>query len=43
MRILIVMVNLIYDLYLNFADLVLGVKRSPTLEGRVKIKIPEGT
>ena len=36
--------SLIYDLNLNFADLALGASvEVPTLEGRVKIKIPEGT
>ncbi|MEL6986896.1 MAG: molecular chaperone DnaJ, partial [Bacteroidota bacterium] len=36
--------NLIYDLYLNFADAALGTsKEIPTLNGKVKIKIPAGT
>nr|MBS0037731.1 molecular chaperone DnaJ [Saprospiraceae bacterium] len=36
--------NLLYDLYLNFADAGLGTSvEVPTLEGRVKIKIPAGT
>lgn len=36
--------NLIYDLYLNFADAALGTSLEvPTIEGRVKIKIPAGT
>lgn len=36
--------NLIYDLYLNFADVALGTSVSvPTINGQVKIKIPEGT
>ena len=36
--------NLIYDLYLNFADAALGTsKEIPTLTGKVKIKIPAGT
>ena len=36
--------SLIYDLYVNFADLALGASvEVPTLDGRVKIKIPEGT
>lgn len=36
--------NLIYDLYLNFADAALGTSvEVPTIEGRVKIKIPPGT
>ena len=36
--------NLIYDLYLNFADAALGTSQEiPTLEGKVKIKIPAGT
>ena len=36
--------NLIYDLYLNFADAALGKSIPiPTLDGKVKIKIPPGT
>ncbi len=36
--------NLIYDLYLSFADLVLGKETTiPTLTGKVKINIPAGT
>ncbi|RMG85421.1 MAG: molecular chaperone DnaJ [Bacteroidetes bacterium] len=36
--------NLIYDLYLNFADAALGkTVEVPTIDGRVKIKIPPGT
>ena len=36
--------NLIYDLYINFADAALGTSvEVPTIEGRVKIKIPPGT
>ena len=36
--------NLIYDLYLNLADAALGTSLEvPTIEGRVKIKIPAGT
>ncbi len=36
--------NLIYDLYLNFADAALGTSvEVPTLSGKVKVKIPEGT
>ncbi|PTM14555.1 MAG: molecular chaperone DnaJ [Bacteroidetes bacterium] len=36
--------NLIYDLYLNIADVALGTSvEVPTIEGRVKIKIPPGT
>ncbi len=36
--------NLIYDLYLNFADVALGTSvHVPTINGKVKIKIPEGT
>lgn len=36
--------NIIYDLFLNFADAALGTSvEVPTLEGRVKIKIPAGT
>ncbi len=36
--------NLIYDLYVNFADAALGTSiEVPTIDGRVKIKIPAGT
>lgn len=36
--------NLIYDLYINFADAALGTSvEVPTIDGRVKIKIPAGT
>jgi molecular chaperone DnaJ len=36
--------NLVYDLYLNFADAALGTSSEvPTIEGKVKIKIPAGT
>jgi molecular chaperone DnaJ len=36
--------NLIHDLYLNFADAALGASiEVPTLDGKVKIKIPPGT
>ncbi len=36
--------NLVYDLYLNFADAALGTSSEvPTIEGKVKIKIPSGT
>ncbi len=36
--------NIIYDLYLNFADAALGTSvEVPTLGGKVKIKIPAGT
>ncbi len=36
--------NLIHDLYLNFADAALGTSvEVPTIDGRVKIKIPPGT
>ncbi len=36
--------NIIYDLYLNFADAALGTAVDvPTLTGKVKIKIPAGT
>ncbi len=36
--------NIIYDLYLNFADAALGTQAEiPTLDGKVKIKIPSGT
>lgn len=36
--------NIIYDLYINFADATLGTSLEvPTIEGRVKIKIEPGT
>lgn len=36
--------NVIYDLFMNFADVALGTSvQVPTLEGKVKIKIPAGT
>lgn len=36
--------NIIYDLFVNFADVVLGNNiKVPTLNGTVKIKIPAGT
>lgn len=36
--------NVIYDLFLNFADAALGTSvQVPTLSGKVKIKIPAGT
>jgi molecular chaperone DnaJ len=36
--------NVIYDLYLNFADAALGTSvEVPTIDGDVKIKIPAGT
>lgn len=36
--------NVIYDLFLNFADAALGTSVAvPTLDGKVKIKIPAGT
>ncbi len=36
--------NIIYDLFLNFADVALGTQAEvPTLTGNVKIKIPAGT
>ncbi len=36
--------NVIYDLYLNFADAALGTSvEVPTIEGKVKIKVPAGT
>jgi len=36
--------NIVYDLFLNFADAALGISTEvPTLEGKVKIKIPAGT
>ncbi len=36
--------NLVHELYLNFADAALGTSvEVPTIEGRVKIKIPAGT
>ncbi|MEM1326366.1 MAG: molecular chaperone DnaJ [Bacteroidota bacterium] len=37
-------VNLVHDLYLNFADAALGTSvEVPTIDGRVKIKVPAGT
>jgi molecular chaperone DnaJ len=37
-------VNVIYDLYLNFADAALGTSvEVPTIEGKAKINIPAGT
>ena len=36
--------NIVYDLFLNFADAALGTKvEVPTLDGKVKIKVPAGT
>ncbi len=36
--------NLIYELYLNFADAALGTQvEVPTINNKVKVKIPEGT
>lgn len=36
--------NLVFDLYLNFADVALGTSvEVPTIDGRVKIKVPPGT
>ena len=36
--------NLVYELYLNFADAAIGKSAEvPTIDGRVKIKIPAGT
>ncbi len=36
--------NVIFDLYLNFADAALGTSvEVPTIDGKVKIKIPAGT
>lgn len=36
--------NLIYELYLNFADAALGTSSEvPTIDGKVKIKVPPGT
>lgn len=36
--------NLIYEMYLNFADASLGTSvEVPTIDGRVKIKVPPGT
>ena len=36
--------NLIYDLYVNFADAALGTSvEVPTIEGKVRIKVPAGT
>ncbi len=37
-------INLIYELYLNFADAALGTSvEVPTIESKVKIKVPPGT
>lgn len=37
-------INLLYDLYINFADVALGTSvEVPTIDGKVKIKIPAGT
>ena len=36
--------NVVYDLFLNFADVALGTSiEVPTLNGKVKIKVPAGT
>lgn len=36
--------NLVHDLYINFADAALGTSvEVPTIDGRVKIKVPPGT
>ncbi|MEN0046119.1 MAG: molecular chaperone DnaJ [Bacteroidota bacterium] len=36
--------NLVHDLYMNFADAALGTSvEVPTIDGRVKIKVPAGT
>ena len=36
--------NVIYDLYLNFSDAALGTSvEVPTIDGKVKIKVPAGT
>ena len=36
--------NLIYEMYVNFADAALGTSvEVPTIDGRVKVKIPAGT
>ncbi len=36
--------NIVHDYYLNFADAALGTSiEVPTLDGKVKVKIPEGT
>ncbi len=36
--------NLIYELYINFADAALGLSvEVPTIDGRVKVKVPPGT
>jgi len=36
--------NIIYEMYLNFADAALGTSvEVPTIDGRVKIKVPAGT
>lgn len=37
-------INIIYDLFINFADVSLGTSvEVPTLSGKVKVKIPAGT
>ena len=37
-------INLIYELYMNFADAALGTSvQIPTISGSVKIKVPPGT
>ena len=37
-------VNLVFDLYLNFADAAMGTSvEVPTIDGKVRIKIPAGT
>jgi molecular chaperone DnaJ len=37
-------INLVYDLFLNFADAAMGTTfEVPTIDGRVKIKVPPGT
>jgi molecular chaperone DnaJ len=37
-------INLVHELYLNFADAALGTSvEVPTIDGRVKIKVPAGT
>lgn len=36
--------NIVYDLYINFVDAVIGVQMEvPTIDGKAKIKIPPGT
>ena len=36
--------NVIYDLFVNFADAALGTQvEVPTIDGKVKIKVPAGT